>query len=74
MICPKCGGATEALFTPSKGKPRGIRCTECPWSQFPGNAPPLSSTPESRQRAGKHAEFEASLRKPEKPESYDAPG
>lgn len=56
LKCPKCGGACKALVTTKLGNARGIECTECPWSQYPGNAPPLSSTEASRQAAAERDE------------------
>lgn len=49
LLCPKCKGATRVLVTPKRGNSRGIECTECSWSQYPGNAPTLGSTAESRR-------------------------
>jgi hypothetical protein len=48
--CPKCGKPCRLLVSPKRGKARGIECTECTWSQYPGNAPtihgPLSRKPD----------------------------
>lgn len=56
LKCPKCGGACRVLTTPALGNARGIECTACPWSQYPGNAPPLPSTDASRTVQQKRAE------------------
>lgn len=47
VVCPKCGGACRSLLTDRLRKPRGIECTVCNWSQYPGNAPPLGPTKEN---------------------------
>jgi len=33
VICPKCKGATRALFSPKSRVPSAIECTECDWYQ-----------------------------------------
>lgn len=49
LRCPRCGGACRTLETSQRGSARGIECKECDWSQFPGNAPPLGTTPAAEE-------------------------
>ena len=43
-LCPKCKGACRVLVTPKRGNVRGIECTVCKWSQYPGNSPKIGGT------------------------------
>lgn len=60
------------LLTAARGNPRGLECTACPWSQYPGHAPELSSTPESRKEAAAQLEREAAAHRERMAESPDS--
>jgi len=64
LKCPRCGGPCKSLVTKKLGTARGVECTECDWSQYPGNAPPLGSTDASRAAAEEQRAREAKSHQP----------